>query len=76
MNSTAIQLLMRNTLTQIAVLAGIMIVSSILSIYFEWAYYVTVSAISLLSAIAAIYILHAWVINPIRNLMKRKNEKN
>jgi hypothetical protein len=75
-NSTSVQLLIKNTLTQISVLGGIMIVSSILSNYFDWAYYVMVGSVSLLSLIAFLYIGSAWIVNPIKNLIKRnKNRK-
>jgi hypothetical protein len=75
-NSAVFQLLVKNTLTQIMVFGSIMIVSAILSNYFDWAYYIMVGSILLLSLIAVIFIISAWVINPIKNLMKKKNEKN
>jgi hypothetical protein len=74
-NSTPVQLLIKNTLTQISVLGCIMIVSSILSNYFDWAHYVMVGSISLLSIIALFYIGYAWIVNPIKELIKRIKSK-
>ncbi len=69
------QLLVKNTLTQIMILSSIMIVSAILTNYFDWAYYTMVGSILLLSLIAVIYIVSAWVINPIKELFNKKNQK-
>ena len=70
-----VQLLVKNTLTQIMILGSIMVVSSILTNYFDWAYYTMVGSILLLSLIAVIFILSAWVINPIKELFNKKNQK-
>ena len=69
------QLLVKNTLTQIMILGSIMIVSAILTNYFDWAYYTMVGSILLLSLIAVIFIISAWVINPIKELFNKKNQK-
>lgn len=69
-----IQLLIKNTLTQIMVLGGIMILSAILSSYSDVAYYCMVFSTFLLSLIAIIYILFAWVINPIIKIIKKNKE--
>ena len=69
---TLVQLLIKNTLTQIMVLGSIMIVSSIVSIYYEPAYYVTLTSIALLTIIAVLYIISAWIINPIRHFFNKK----
>ena len=69
------QLLVKNKLTQIMILGSIMIVSAILTNYFDWAYYTMVGSILLLSLIAVIFILSAWVINPIKELFNKKNQK-
>jgi len=74
-NSKPIQLLIKNTITQISVLGAIMIVSSILSNYFDLAYYVMIGSASMLSLIAICYICYAWIINPIRELIKRNKDK-
>ena len=52
-----VQLLIKNTLTQIMILGSIMVISAILSNYFDWAYYTMVGSILLLSLIAVIFIL-------------------
>lgn len=72
---TLVQLLVKNTLTQIMVLGSVMIVSAILSNYFDWAYYTMFGSVLLLTLIAVIYILSAWVINPIKELFNKKNQK-
>ena len=69
------QLLVKNTLTQIMILGSIMIVSAILTNYFDLAYYTMVGSILLLSLIAVIFIISAWVINPIKELFNKKNQK-
>lgn len=74
-DSTPVQLLIKNTLTQISVLGCIMIVSSILSNYFDWAYYSMVGSVLLLSLIALIYIGSAWIVNPIKKLIKRNKDR-
>jgi hypothetical protein len=67
-----IQLLLKNTLSQIIVLGVIMMLSAILSQYSDVAYYIMIISTSLLSLIAVIYILFAWVINPIIKIIKKK----
>lgn len=74
-NSKPIQLLIKNTITQILILGGIMIVSSILSNYFDLAYYIMVGSASLLSLITVCYVCYAWIINPIRESIKRNKDK-
>lgn len=72
---TLVQLLVKNTLTQIMVLGSIMVISAILGNYFDWAYYTMFGSVLLLSLIAVIYIVSAWVINPIKELFNKKNQK-
>lgn len=72
---TLVQLLIKNTLTQIMVLGSIMIVSSIASPYYEPAYYVMLISIALLTLIAVLYIISAWIINPIRHYFNKKKKK-
>jgi len=71
---TLVQLLIKNTLTQIIVLGSIMIVSAILSSYSDIAYYSMLVSTGLLTLIAVTYILFAWVINPIIKIIKKNNE--
>tara|TARA_B100000497_G_C7603982_1_gene362809 strand:+ start:514 stop:768 length:255 start_codon:yes stop_codon:yes gene_type:complete len=73
-NSKPIQLLIKNTITQISILGCIMIVSSILSNYFDLAYYTMIGSALMLSLIAIGYICFAWIINPIRELIKRNKD--
>lgn len=72
---TLVQFLIKNTLTQIMVLGIIMIVSSIISPYYEPAYYVMLVSIILLTIIALVFILFAWIINPIKRFFNKKNKK-
>ena len=71
---TLVQLLIKNTLTQIIVLGSIMIVSAILSSYSDIAYYSMLISTGLLTLIAVTYILFAWVINPIIKIIKKNKE--
>lgn len=71
---TLVQLLIKNTLTQIIVLGSIMIVSAILSSYSDIAYYSTLVSTGLLTLIPVTYILFAWVINPIIKIIKKNKE--
>lgn len=71
---TLVQLLIKNTLTQIIVLGIIMIVSAILSSYSDIAYYSMLVSTGLLTLIAITYILFAWVINPIIKIIKKNKE--
>jgi hypothetical protein len=71
---TLVQLLIKNTLTQIIVLGSIMIVSAILSSYSDIAYYSMLVSTGLLTLIAVTYILFAWVINPIIKIIKKNKE--
>ena len=71
---TLVQLLIKNTLTQIIVLGTIMIVSAILSSYSDIAYYAMLVSTGLLTLIAVTYILFAWVINPIIKIIKKNKE--
>jgi hypothetical protein len=66
-----VELLIKNTLTQIIVLGSIMVVSAILSSYSDIAYYSMLASTALLSLIAVTYILFAWVINPIIEIIKK-----
>lgn len=68
---TLVELLIKNTLTQIIVLGSIMVVSAILSSYSDIAYYSMLASTGLLSLIAVTYILFAWVINPIIEIIKK-----
>ena len=68
---TLVELLIKNTLTQIIVLGSIMVVSAILSSYSDIAYYSMLASTGLLSLIAVTYILFAWVINPIIKIIKK-----
>lgn len=69
-----VELLIKNTLTQIIVLGSIMVVSAILSSYSDIAYYSMLASTALLSLIAVTYILFAWVINPIIEIIKKNKE--
>jgi putative flippase GtrA len=69
---TFAQLLIKNTITQIIVLGVIVMISSILTNYFDWAYYVMTTSLGLLALIALVFIVFAWVINPIREYLKNK----
>lgn len=69
---TFTQLLIKNTITQVIVLSVIALISSILTNYFDWAYYVMTVSLGLLTLIALIFIVFAWVINPIREYLKNK----
>jgi len=66
-----VELLIKNTLTQIIVLGSIMVVSAILSSYSDIAYYSMLASTALLSLIAVTYILFAWVINQIIEIIKK-----
>ena len=66
-----VELLIKNTLTKIIVLGSIMVVSAILSSYSDIAYYSMLASTALLSLIAVTYILFAWVINPIIEIIKK-----
>ena len=68
---TLVELLIKNTLTQIIVLGSIMVVSAILSSYSDIAYYSMLASTGLLSLIAVTYILFAWVINRIIEIIKK-----
>ena len=69
------QLLVRNTLTQILVLGTIATLSGILSNWFDQAWPLMVGSTGLLLLIALVWILWAWIINPIRSILdKRKKE--
>jgi hypothetical protein len=69
---TFVQLLIKNTITQIVVLSIITVISSLLTNYFDWAYYVMIAAMGLLALIAVVFIIYAWIINPIREYLKNK----
>jgi len=69
---TFVQLLIKNTITQIVVLSIITVISSLLTNYFDWAYYVMIAAMGLLALIAVVFIVSAWIINPIREYLKNK----
>lgn len=74
-NTKIVQMLIKNTLTQISVLGFIMIVSAILSNYYDWAHYTMVGSMFLLALIAVTYIIFAWIVNPIRELINKIKEK-
>ena len=69
---TFVQLLIKNTITQIVVLSIITVISSLLTNYFDWAYYVMTIAMGLLALIVVVFIVFAWIINPIREYLKKK----
>jgi len=66
-----VELLIKNTLTQIIVLGSIMVVSAILSSYSDIAYYSMLASTALLSLIAVTYIIFTLVINPIIEIIKK-----
>jgi cation transporter-like permease len=70
-----VQLLVKNTLTQITVLSVITVISALISNVYEPAYYVMLTSIILLTIIALVFILFAWVINPIKEFLNKKNKK-
>ena len=70
-----VQLLVKNTLTQITVLSAITVISALISNVYEPAYYVMLASIILLTIIALVFILFAWVINPIKEFLNKKNKK-
>jgi len=67
-----VQLLVKNTLTQITVLSVITVISALISNVYEPAYYVMLTSIILLTIIALVFILFAWVINPIKEFLNKK----
>tara|TARA_R110001592_G_scaffold349462_1_gene644748 strand:- start:602 stop:853 length:252 start_codon:yes stop_codon:yes gene_type:complete len=70
-----VQLLIKNTLTQIVVLSVITVISALVSNIYDPAYYVMLVSILLLTIIALVFILFAWVINPIKRFLNKKNKK-
>ncbi len=72
---TFVQLLIRNTITQVVVLSIITVISLVLANYFDWAHYVMITSMGLLALIAVVFISFAWIINPIREYLKKKNDK-
>ena len=66
------QLLVKNTLTQITVLSIITVISALVYNFYEPAYYVMLVSIILLTIIAVVFILFAWIINPIKRFLNKK----
>ncbi len=69
---TIFKLLIRNTLTQIAVLAVIMVGSAILSHYIDWFYNITVMSAFLLSLIAVAFIISSIIYGIFKKFDKDK----
>lgn len=69
---TIFKLLIRNTLTQIAVLAVIMVGSAILSNYIDWFYNITVVSAFLLSLIAVAFIISSIIYGIFKKFDKDK----
>jgi uncharacterized membrane protein len=70
-----IELFSKNTLAQISALGAIMIISAILSNYYDWSYYVMIGSILLLALIALMYIVAAWIVNPIKYLIDKRRKR-
>ena len=69
---TIFKLLIRNTLTQIAVLGVIMVGSAILSNYIDWFYNITVVSAFLLSLIAVAFIISSIIYGIFKKFDKDK----
>jgi len=69
---TIFKLLIRNTLTQIAVLGVIMVGSAILSNYIDWFYNITVISAFLLSLIAVAFIISSIIYGIFKKFDKDK----
>jgi hypothetical protein len=72
-NSFIVQLIIKNTLTQISILGAIMILSAIIYGNFdvEWAHTSMIYSMLGLAIIALSYIVFAWIVNPIVALIKK-----
>lgn len=68
---TILGLLKKNNLFKITILVSITIVSSILYNWFDWAYWPMIIATGCLALYGALYIIHAFIVNPIKYLIKK-----
>jgi len=69
------QFLTKNMLIRIFILSIITLISAIIANFYEPAENIMLACILLLTIIAIIFIIYAWIINPIRRLIDKKNKK-